>query len=182
FAAAGVVGFIGFSPLLELPVRGTALSLLAVFPLLLAALRCGQRITVVCTLILSIFAVWGAWPDIGPFGSTPNESLLVSNLIMISASVLGLVLSADVVQRQRVKTKLRHQEGNLRAVLSHADLGIAQIDSSGQFRLVNTRYCELVHQPAAQLLRLRLQDVLQISDGSQMVDLLGGALRAGNSF
>jgi PAS domain S-box-containing protein len=182
FVAAAVFGFIGFSPLLELPASRTALSLLAVFPLLLAALRCGQRITAVCTLILSIFAVWGAWPGIGPFGSTPNESFLVSSLIMISASVLGLVLSADVVQRQRVKTRLSHQEANLRALLSHADLGIAQIDANGQFKLVNTRYCDLVHQPAMQLLRLRLQDILQIRDGSQIVELLGGALRTGDSF
>lgn len=180
--ATGVFGFIGFSPLLELLISRTALSLLAVFPLLCAAVRCSRRDTAACTLVLSVFAVWGAWPGSGPFGTTPNESFLASNLTIISASVLALVLSADVAQRQRDKTKLRRQEGNLRALLSHADIGVAQIDGSGQFKLVNTRYCDLVHRQAPQLLGLRLQDILQISDPSQIVGLLGNALKTGESL
>jgi PAS domain S-box-containing protein len=103
-------------------------------------------------------------------------------VILISASVLGLVLSADVSQRQRIKAKLGHLEGNLRALLSHADLGISQIDTNGQFKLVNTRYCDLVHQSAPQLLRRRLQDILQISDAAQMVGSLANALRTGKSL
>ena len=73
FLAAGVLGFIAFSPLLELPVNRIALSLLAVFPVLWAAVRCSQRDTAVCTFILSLLAVWGAWPDNGVFGVTAKE-------------------------------------------------------------------------------------------------------------
>src|SRR5262249_12404280 len=47
----------------------------------------------------------------------------------------------------------------------------------GQFKLVNTRYCDLVHRPAAELLQLRIQDILQLSDPSQMTEFLGNAMR-----
>ena len=182
FFATGVLGFVAFSPLLELPVNRSALSILAVSPMMWAALRCSQRDTVVCTVVLSALAVWGAWPGNGPFGTIPNEAFLIATMIVISAAVLGLILSADTAQRQRVKTKLFHQEQNLRALLSHADVGIAQIDATGRFKLVNSRYCDIVHRPAAELLQLRIQDLLQGDEGSQVLDSLGQAIRTGETF
>jgi PAS domain S-box-containing protein len=182
FFAAGVLGLVAFSPLLELPVNRSALAIVAVSPLLWAALRCSQRDTVVCTLIFSAFAVWGAWPANGPFGKTPNETFLISTIIVISASVLGLILSADIAQRRRVKAKLFLQEQNLRGLLSHADVGIAQMDTMGRFKLVNSRYCDIVRRPAAELLQLRIQDLLQVDDSSQIPDALGQAVRTGDAF
>jgi integral membrane sensor domain MASE1 len=154
--ASGLAGFMAFGPLLELPGGRMGLALLPVFPLLWAALRCSQRDAALCMLVVSILAAWGAWPGAGPFGSTANESFLVSNLIVISLSVLALVVSADAAQRQSLKAKLSRQEGNVRALLSHADMGIARIDGNGRFTLVNSRYCELVHRPPAQLLQQHL--------------------------
>src|SRR6516165_5415392 len=180
--AVGILGFLAFSPLLSLPVNRTTLSMLAVFPVVWAALRCSQRETVICTATLSAFAIWGAWPSNGSFGIIPNEPFLISSITVISASVLGLIISADIGQRQRLKTKLFRQEQNLRALLSHADLGIAQIDTTGQFRLVNSCYCEIVHRSAEELLKLRLQDLLQADAVSQMTDLVGKAVRIGKSF
>jgi PAS domain S-box-containing protein len=182
FLATGVFGFIAFSPLFKLPMNRAALSLIAVFPALWAAVRCSQRDTAVCTFVFTILAVWGAWPGNGPFGVTPEESFLISNFIVITASVLALVISADVGQRQRNKIKLGRQERNLRTLLSHADVGIAQIDTSGQFKLVNTRYCDLVHRPATELLQLRIQDVLQAADASQIGELLGNAISSGETL
>jgi PAS domain S-box-containing protein len=180
--AVGILGFLAFSPLLNLPVNRTTLSMLAVFPVVWAALRCSQRETVISTAILSAFAVWGAWPSNGLSGIIPNEPFLISSITVISASVLGLIISADIGQRQRLKIKLFRQEQNLRALLSHSNLGIAQIDTTGQFRLVNSRYCEIVHRSAQELLKLRIQDLLQADAVSQMTDLLGKAIGAGESF
>lgn len=182
FSAVGILGFLAFSPLLDLPVNRSTLGMLAVFPVVWAALRCSQREMVICTAILSAFAVWGAWPSNGSFGIIPNESFLISSITVISASVLGLIISADIGQRQRLKTQLFRQEQNLRALLSHAELGIAQIDMTGHFKLVNSRYCEIVHRSAEELLKLRLQDLLQADAVSQMTDLLGKAIRIGESF
>jgi PAS domain S-box-containing protein len=180
--AAGAAGFISFGPLIELPVSRTALMLLAVFPLLWAALRLSQRDTAVCTLVLSIFAAWGAWSPTGPFGSTAEETSLVTSLLMIVLSMLGLLASADIAQRQRAEAKLRRQERNLRTLMSHADIGIAQIDGSGRLKLVNSRFSELVHRPPAELLEKHLQDILQVDDSARMPERLGDALRTGVGF
>jgi PAS domain S-box-containing protein len=187
FLAASVVGFLAFSPLLEPTVNRGALGILAVSPLLWAALRCSQRDTAACTLILAGFATWGAGAGSGPFATTPYESLLnepflTSTLFLISTSILGLVLSADIAQRQRVKDRLRRQEQNLRALLSHADMGIAQIDTTGRFKLVNSRYCDIVRRPAPELLQSRIQDLIDADDLSRMLGLLGHATHTGESF
>ena len=87
-----------------------------------------------------------------------------------------------MAQRQRDKIKLGRQERNLRALLSHADVGIAQIDPSGQFKLVNTRYCDLVHRPATELLQLRIQDILQVNDASQIDELLGKVIKTAETL
>ena len=180
--ASCVLGFVVFSPLLELTVNRGALSMLAVFPLLWAALRCGQRETAACTVVLTAFVVWGAWSGNGPFGTGDHKAFLIAAMIVISVAVLGLILSADIAQRQRVKAKLSLHEQNLRAVLSHADVGIAEIDTTGRFKLVNSRYCDIVHRPAAELLQLRVQDLLQADDGSQMLDALGQTVRTGETL
>jgi PAS domain S-box-containing protein len=180
--ATGVLSFIAFGPLLELPVNRSALGLLAVFPVLWAAIRCGQLETSVCTFVFSILAAWGAWSGNGPFGVTAGESFLIANIIVVCASILALVISADVAQRRRDKINLSRREHNLRSLLSHAEAGIAQIDTSGQFKLVNTRYCDLVHRPATELLQSRIQDILQVSDTPQMLELLGKAIRTGETL
>jgi PAS domain S-box-containing protein len=187
FLAASVVGFLAFSPLLEPAVNRGALGILAVSPLLWAALRCSQRDTAACTLILAGFATWGAGAGSGPFATTLyesflNESFLTPILFLISSSILGLVLSADIAQRQRGKDRLRRQEQNLRALLSHADMGIAQIDTTGRFKLVNTRYCDIVRRPAPELLQSRIQDLIDPDDLSRMLGLLGHAIHTGESF
>jgi len=182
FLAAGVMGFLAFNPLFELPGPRNALAILALLPLLWAALWCSQRDTVTSTLILSGFAVWGAWPASEALVTGPENPFLTSVIFLISASVLGLVVSADIAQRQGVRAKLTLQEQNLRALLGHADMGIAQIDTTGRFRLVNSRYCDIVHRSAARLLQSRIGDLIHADDRSRMLDLLGHAIRTGESF
>ncbi len=179
FLAAGMLGFLAFSPLLELPVNRSALSILAMSPLLWAALRCGQRDTAVCTLVLAIFAAWGAWLDHGPFGPIPSEAFLMSSAIVISASAAGLMLSAEIAQRNVDQSKLRLRERNLRALFSHADVGIAQIDTTGNFKLVNGRYCDLFDRTGADLLQSRMQDVLQLDDDSNLLASLKHVVESG---
>jgi PAS domain S-box-containing protein len=180
--APSAVGFVAFSPLLELPVNRGALGVVAVSPLLWAALRCSQRAAAACTVILSAFAVWGAWPEPGPLGATPEESFLISSVFLISASVLGLTVSADISQRERVKAKLRFQEQNLRTLLSHADVGLAQIDKTGTFKLVNSRYCEIVRRSAAQLLSLRIDELIDSTDLYHTRELIEQAFQIGKPF
>jgi len=158
------------------------LGVVAVLPLVWAALHCSQRETAACTLVLSAFAAWGTWPGQAAFGSTPDESFLISTIFLISASVLALTLSADIAQRERVKVRLGFQEQNLRTLLSHADVGLAQIDRTGTFRLVNSRYCEIVRTPAAELLALQIHKLIDSDDLYHMRELLEQVVHTGKPF
>jgi PAS domain S-box-containing protein len=181
--AASVVGLVAFSPLIEQTAIRSSLGFLAVLPLLWAALRCGQRDTATAALVLSCFAVWGTLAGGGPFaGTTPNESFLLLITFMISTSILSLALSADVTVRERVEAKLRQQEQNLRSLFSQAIVGIAQVDTTGRFRLVNSRFCEIVQRPAAELLQVRMQDLTDPDDRSHLLDLIGHAIRTEGGF
>ena len=181
--AAGVVGLVAFSPLLDLGMNTSALGLLAILPLLWAALRCGQRDTATAALILSGFAVWGALAGVPPFpGTRLNESFLPLIMLMVSVSVPSLALSADVAVRKRLETKLRQQEQILRAMFSQAKVGIAQIDTAGRFTLVNNRFCELVRRSAPQLLQMRIYDLTDPDDLSSVLDQLGRAIQTGEGF
>ena len=182
FVAAGIAGFVAFSPLLQLPVNRTALSILAMAPLLWAALRCSQRDAAVCTLVFSGFAAWGAWPGNGSFATTPDEAFLISSAIIISASAAGLMLSAEMAQRNLDQFKLRLRERNLRALFSHADAGIAQIDMNGRFKLVNSRYCEIFDQSGAELLRSRIQDVFQLDNDSHLLASFKDLVESGENL
>ena len=183
YGAAIAVGLAALSPLIAQSGYRSALAFLAALPLLWAALRGDQRDTATIALILSCFAVWGALAGGGPFATTaPNDSFLPLIMFMISTSVLSLALSADVTARNRTATRLRLQEQNLRALFSHAAVGIAQVDTAGRFRLVNDGFCEIVRRPAADILQMRMHDLVGPDDQSGMVDLLGRAFQNGEGF
>ncbi|MET0924220.1 MAG: MASE1 domain-containing protein, partial [Xanthobacteraceae bacterium] len=183
YGAAIAVGLIALSPLLGQGGYRSALAFLAVLPLLWAALRCDRRDTATTALILSCFAAWGASAGGGPFAATPpDDSFLPLVMFMVSASVLSLALSADVTARNRIAATLGLQEQNLRALFSHAAIGIAQVDTAGRFRLVNDGFCEIVRRPAADILQMRMHDLVGPDDQSGMVDLLGRAFQSAEGF
>jgi PAS domain S-box-containing protein len=177
---AVAVGLVAFSPLIGQTSSRSALAFLAALPLAWSALRCGPRDAATAVLILSCFAVWGVVSGGGPFaGLAGSESILLPIMFMISASVAGLAWSADVAVRQSVESRLRLQEQNLRTLFSRAAVGIAQIDATGRFRLVNNRFCELLQRPAAELLQMRMQDLSDPDDVSRLLDRLGHAIHTG---
>ena len=141
FFAALLVGLIAFSPLVGWTNNWSTLSCLAALPLLWAALRCEPRDTATTALILSCLAVWGALMGVGPFAVTPaNAGVLPLVIFMSCASVLSLIVSADVTARKRSQAKLHLQERNLRAMFGQAAVGIAQADTTGRFTVVNDRF------------------------------------------
>jgi PAS domain S-box-containing protein len=183
YGAAIAVGLIALSPLLGQGGYRSTLAFLAVLPLLWAALRCDRRDTATTALILSCFAAWGASAGGGPFAAAPPDDwFLPLVMFMVSASVLSLALSADVTARNRIAATLGLQEQNLRALFSHAAVGIAQVDTAGRFRLVNDGFCEIVRRPAADILQMRMHDLVGPDDQAGMVDLLGRAFQNGEGF
>jgi PAS domain S-box-containing protein len=180
---ATLVGLVAFSPLVEQSANRSALGLLAILPLLWAALRCGPRDTATVALILVAFAVWGALAGGGLFaGAAPDGSFFPLIMFMIGVSVPSLALSADMARRSRGEAKLRQQEQILRALFTRAAVGVAQVDSGGRFNLVNSRFCEIVRRPATQLLQLWIQDLTEPDDLSDMLDALERTVRTGEGF
>jgi len=183
FVAATLVGLLAFSPLGYQSANRSALGFLAVLPLLWAALRCDARAAATTSLILSCFAVWGALAGGGPFATTAlDQSFFPLIMFMVGVSLPSVALSADVTLRRRRESTLRLQEQILRAMFNQAGVGIAQMDPTGRFNLVNNRFCEIVRHPAPQLLQMRIQDLTDPADQSHMRDLLARAFETGEGF
>ena len=107
-----------------------------------------------------VFAVWGALADAGPFATTAlDQSFFPLIMFMAGVSLPSVALSADVTLRRRREATLRLQEQILRAMFNQAGVGIAQMDTTGRFNLVNNRFCEIVRHPAPQLLQMRIYDL-----------------------
>jgi PAS domain S-box-containing protein len=179
--AAIFVGLIAFSPLFEESALRSALAFLAALPLLWAALRCGERDTATTVLILSCFAIWGALAGGGPF-AVSNDGFLLLAVFMISISAVSLALSAYVSNRKRAEIKLRHQEQILRAMFSQSVVGVAQVDTTGRFALVNNRFCGVVRRAAPELLQMRIQDLTDPDDLPHLANLIRHAIRTGEGF
>jgi signal transduction histidine kinase len=108
FAATGSFGAVAFSPLMaEMPYRAP-LGVLAILPLLWAALRRGPRDTATAALILSGFVFWGLISGGGPFAlGTHEESSTLLLMFMIGITMPSVALAADVAVRRRTERILR---------------------------------------------------------------------------
>jgi signal transduction histidine kinase/integral membrane sensor domain MASE1/CheY-like chemotaxis protein len=129
-ALAVAVGFIVFTPHVQIVPAAGELSFLAVLPLLWAALRRGPRDTAVASLILAGFSIWGTFSGVGPFAfaaASLNDSLLLVLVFVISVSVPSLALSADVAMRKTIEENLRRTNTDLdhRVDMRTADLAAA---------------------------------------------------------
>jgi signal transduction histidine kinase/FixJ family two-component response regulator len=114
FAVAGAFGVVVFSPLLaEMPNRAP-LGVLAILPLLWAALRRGPRDTATVALMLSGFVVWGTISGGGPYAhSIREESSILLLMVMIGIAMPSVILAADVALRKRTERILREARREL---------------------------------------------------------------------
>jgi two-component sensor histidine kinase len=79
------------------------------FPVLIwAALRFGSQGAVTVTAMASAVAIWGTAQEVGPFvRGALHESLLALQAFMSIAAGTGLVLAAEVAERQRMAAYLQ---------------------------------------------------------------------------
>lgn len=84
------------------------LKFLAFPPLLWAIFRFGARGATASVFVISVFAVWGALHQLGPFVTLdPNESLLLFQAFAAVVSVTGLILAAVIAERERYQLRLK---------------------------------------------------------------------------
>jgi PAS domain S-box-containing protein len=100
-----------------------------------------------------------------------------------SGRVTHVVLThIDLTERVRAEEALRASERRFGAIVHQASAGIAQVDLTGRFVLVNDRYCALVARSREELLGLRMQDITHPEDLPANLALLGRALETGEPF
>jgi PAS domain S-box-containing protein len=86
--------------------------------------------------------------------------------------VLGLIV--DITERKRAEDSLRESEERFRAIFSQAAVGIAQSGISGEWMLVNDRFCEILGYTRAEL---RGMTFLQITHEDDRAAALAAAQR-----
>ncbi|MBS0315431.1 MAG: PAS domain S-box protein [Proteobacteria bacterium] len=73
-------------------------------------------------------------------------------------------------------------EAELAAIFAQTAAGLAQVDLSGTFTLVNDRFCEMVGRSRAELLTLRMQDITHPDHLTENVPLFEAAVRDGTPY
>ncbi len=81
-------------------------------------------------------------------------------------SMLQVALRSRLRQYQvrDLVAKIAASEARLRRILEQTVVGLAETDLTGRFRLVNDRYCSIVHRPREELLALALPEITHPDD------------------
>jgi PAS domain S-box-containing protein len=77
---------------------------------------------------------------------------------------------------------LQDSEQRLRSIFAEANVGIAQLDLSGRYVLVNRKYCEIVGRSMQELLGMRLIELTYSDDVGRFNELLDRMFEAGRPF
>ena len=85
------------------------------FPILAwAAFRFGQRVSTVSSIIITIFALWSLANNLGPFSrDSIYESHFLTWMCINVASILSLILAADITQCKKVRIALQTSDERL---------------------------------------------------------------------
>ncbi len=85
-------------------------------------------------------------------------------------------------ERRRAARILQDSEQRLRSIFAEANVGIAQIDLSGRYVLVNRKYCEIVGRSMQELLGMRLIELTYSEDVPRFNELLDRMFEMGRPF
>ncbi|HEY9830142.1 MAG TPA: PAS domain S-box protein, partial [Stenomitos sp.] len=88
----------------------------------------------------------------------------------------------DLTDLKRAQEAVRASEERFGAIVNQATVGIAQMDLTAQFVLVNQKYCEIVGYPTAELLHKRKQDITHPEDLPRNMELFQRLATVGESF
>jgi PAS domain S-box-containing protein len=139
-----------------------------------AALRLGQKGTVLGSLIVSAVAIIGTMQQGGPFLAKTNNPLHAIFLLQIFVGIItatALVLAAAVTERQQVTDLLRRSEERFRVIaettacavvvyqgdrLCYANPAAEQISEYSREELLSMRFWDLVHPEYLELMQQRM--------------------------
>jgi PAS domain S-box-containing protein len=79
-------------------------------------------------------------------------ALVGSVLLLVLLTCANYVLERDVILRRRAEGEVRSSEVLFRGMFDNASVGITLLSGSGQFQLVNSRFCEITGYTREELL------------------------------
>ena len=97
-----------------------------------------------------------------------------------TVQVRGVV--QDITERKKAEEELRASEERFHAIFNQASVGIAQMDLTGRFVLVNQRYCDILGRSIPDVLATRVQDVTHPDDLSRSRALFERMVAGGPGF
>lgn len=88
----------------------------------------------------------------------------------------------DLTDLKRTQEAFRASEERFGVIVNQATVGIAQMNLTAQFLLVNQRYCDIVGYPMAELLHKRKQDITHPDDLPHNMELFHRLVTLGESY
>lgn len=116
-------------------------------------------------------------------GSTFPAYITDTPIYNDEGTIVGIVgVSTSIAERKRAEEKLRESEGNYRALVSQATIGVAHSDLTGRFTLVNKQYCEITGYSESELLGMRGQAFTHPEDLPRTLELFERLVAAGTPY
>jgi PAS domain S-box-containing protein len=110
-----------------------------VFPFVIwAALRFGQPIATMATVVASTIAIWGTVRGLGPFHApTIHESLILLQVFMAVVATTTLVLAAVATERAHAEESLQESYNLLHGVIEGTTDAVYVKDRQGRYLMIN---------------------------------------------
>ena len=93
-----------------------------------------------------------------------------------SGVVFFTVVMRDMSARRRTEASLANRDAHLANLYAQTAAGMAETDGDGRFLAVNDRYCEIVGRTRADLLNMRIVDIVYPEDRPNVSKLTAGLL------
>jgi PAS domain S-box-containing protein len=88
----------------------------------------------------------------------------------------------DITEAKQASEEVRARERQLSALIDQTSAGLAQVDLSGRFTLVNDRYCEIVGRSRDALMALTMQEITHPDDLPGNVPMFEAAVHDGTAY
>jgi PAS domain S-box-containing protein len=88
----------------------------------------------------------------------------------------------DITEVTEAEQRARESEAQLSAFFSQSAVGLAQVDLTGRFTLVNDRFCEITGRSSGELYRMTMQSITHPDDLGNNVPLFERAVRDGTPY
>ncbi|WP_051359943.1 PAS domain S-box protein [Adhaeribacter aquaticus] len=91
-------------------------------------------------------------------------------------------IAIDINERKRTDKALQESEERFSSIFNQSSVGIAEVDLSGKFVLVNDRYCQMVGRSREDLYQMRMQDISHQDDVPGNMSKFQAAVQKGVPF